>query len=802
MSDVGGGFGVNNVTLTLDDAGVSLPDNGQIVTGIYKPTNVGAGDTFAAPAPAPPYSALLSAFSGTGPNGSWALYIMDDEPGDQGAIAGGWSLTMATTTSPPAPANDECAAAQSISGSSGSVSCTTANATKEVGEPDHVGNPGGASVWYAWTAPSTSPATFDTALTTFDTLLAVYTGGVVSNLTLVASNNDIGTDNLNSRLTFTPVAGTTYRVAVDGANGASGNLKLRWAQASTPLPDLAVVGSAVNPRITTETFASSSCAVREGLIQAGTRRLIRFDTQTENQGTADLFFGSPANNPLFVWAPCHAHYHFQNYMSYRLRDAQGNLAAIGLKVGFCMLDSFRWDPNAPPSGKYNCGNQGIQTGWGDLYNSTLDGQWIDITGLPDGNYTIELEVNPQGIIQESDYSNNITTVPISIGNPFAPPLNDNFASAGTLSGGFSSEPGTTANATKEPGEPDHAGNSGGHSVWYKWTALSTKSVTIDTIGSSFDTLLAVYTGNSVGALSLVASNGDIGPGDLQSRVTFSATAGTVYRIAVDGFDGASGNLILTLNQTIGNDNFADCQFIGGVSGVAYGSDAGATKEPGEPDHAGNSGGESIWYCWTAPINGAATFDTIGSTFNTLLAVYTGDSVSNLTLVAANDDIDPANGNLQSRLTFNAAALALYHIAIDGYNADSGDSTLNWDLVADATSPVALASVRNIAAIVERGGPKLNYRFLEEGELQLTITGRPVQRYRVELSCDLVHWTPSAATLTDALGLGYFTDKTTMHSNQRMTFNDPVCGPAQIAGASVSASKARFYRVIALAPSSQ
>ena len=78
----------------------------------------------------------------------------------------------------------------------------------------------------------------------------------------------------------------------------------------------------------------------------------------------------------------------------------------------------------------------------------------------------------------------------------------------------------------------------------------------------------------------------------------------------------------------------------------------------------------------------------------------------------------------------------------------------------------------------------------------------MQRYRVEVSCDLVHWTPSAATLTDALGLGYFTDKTTMHSNQRMTFNDPVCGPGQIAGASVSASKARFYRVIALAPSSQ
>src|SRR5438876_6698737 len=97
MSDVGGGFGVNNVTLTLDDAGVSLPDNGQIVTGIYKPTNVGAGDTFAAPAPAGPYNALLSAFNGAGPNGSWALYVVDDASNDQGTIAGGWSLSIRTS---------------------------------------------------------------------------------------------------------------------------------------------------------------------------------------------------------------------------------------------------------------------------------------------------------------------------------------------------------------------------------------------------------------------------------------------------------------------------------------------------------------------------------------------------------------------------------------------------------------------------------------------------------------------------------------------------------------------------------
>jgi hypothetical protein len=160
----------------------------------------------------------------------------------------------------------------------------------------------------------------------------------------------------------------------------------------------------------------------------------------------------------------------------------------------------------------------------------------------------------------------------------------------------------------------------GHSVWAQWTAPSTKAVTIDTIGSSFNTLLAVYTGNNVSALTPVVSNDDIGSGQQQSRVTFSATAGTVYRIAVDGFNGAVGSIVLTLNQTLQNDNFANCQFIGGSSGYVYGANAGATREPGEPNHAGNAGGQSVWYCWTAPISGTATLDTIGSTYNTLLAV--------------------------------------------------------------------------------------------------------------------------------------------------------------------------------------
>jgi subtilisin-like proprotein convertase family protein len=693
------------------------------------------------------------------------------------------------------PTNDNFSAGAPISGTTGSIHGNNAAATKESGEPNHAGNAGGHSVWYNWTAPSSSAATFDTAMSAFDTLLAVYTGNSVGGLTLIASNDNISTNNSRSRVTFTPVAGTVYHIAVDGANGANGNLTLRWANAATPLPDLSIVASALNPRITTETFGSGSCAVVEGLIQAGTRRLIRFDTETENSGTADLFFGDPSANPLFVWAACHAHYHFQNYMAYRLRDSSGRLVALGLKVGFCVLDVFRWSSGAPNSAKYSCNNQGIQVGWGDLYDSTLDGQWIDITGLPDGNYVIEVEANPLGIIQESNYGNNLVQVPISIGNPNAPPLNDNFANSQALLGGFSSVVGNNANATKEAGEPNHAGNAGGHSLWYSWNAPSTKSVTIDTMSSSFNTLLAVYTGSSVSSLSAVASNDDIVAGStLQSRVTFNATAGVNYMIAVDGFNGATGSVVLTLNQTIQNDNFLSCQYIGGVSGVVYGSNAGATKESGEPDHAGNPGGQSVWYCWTAPIGGTVTFDTTGSTFNTLLAAYTGSAVNNLTLVANNDDITPGSV-LQSRISFTAVGLSRYNIVIDGYNGDSGDTTLTWNLVGSGGN-VVLAGVVDKTGALSPNGAVLKYSFLPDGEFQLGIEGASEQHYRVERSCDLVHWLPLVTTLADYSGKASFIDKAAMHVKSES--GDPICGAGKVVGVTAaSGAEARFYRAVAV-----
>lgn len=145
----------------------------------------------------------------------------------------------------------------------------------------------------------------------------------------------------------------------------------------------------------------------------------------------------------------------------------------------------------------------------------------------------------------------------SLYGPPGVPANDNFASATVinLNGSPSvSIKGYNTNATKEPLDPRQGDNPGGRSVWWLWTAPSNGNVTLDTgkttgtgpnqrttvaggNSSYFDTTLGVYTGTSLAGLTKVTENDDINSGVAQvSRVTFAATAGTAYRIAVDGYN--------------------------------------------------------------------------------------------------------------------------------------------------------------------------------------------------------------------------------------------------------------------------
>ena len=108
--------------------------------------------------------------------------------------------------------------------------------------------------------------------------------------------------------------------------------------------------------------------------------------------------------------------------------------------------------------------------------------------------------------------------------------------------------GSNMGASKETDEPNHAGTTGGKSVWWTWTATASETVTVDTIGSDFDTVLAVYTGTAVDALSQIASDDDEG-GNATSRLTIAAVAGTSYPIVVDGYGGNGGLIRLNVSLT-------------------------------------------------------------------------------------------------------------------------------------------------------------------------------------------------------------------------------------------------------------
>ena len=130
----------------------------------------------------------------------------------------------------------------------------------------------------------------------------------------------------------------------------------------------------------------------------------------------------------------------------------------------------------------------------------------------------------------------------------AAPVNDNFANAislnavGPLQGTIT---GSNVGATKETGEPIAANSGGGKSIWYKWTATFTGTMDFNTEGSSFDTVLGIYTGTAVANLQLVAQNDDVAfPQDLTSDTQFPVTQGAVYFILVDGHEGDSGSVVL------------------------------------------------------------------------------------------------------------------------------------------------------------------------------------------------------------------------------------------------------------------
>ncbi|HVV48794.1 MAG TPA: hypothetical protein VHO06_03970 [Polyangia bacterium] len=185
-----------------------------------------------------------------------------------------------------------------------------------------------------------------------------------------------------------------------------------------------------------------------------------------------------------------------------------------------------------------------------------------------------------------------------------PPANDDFADAKILGGPLPLEvAGTTVGATREVGEPIAAeATPSGHSVWFRWEATSTGYVSVGACGSEERVNLAVYTGTALGALTEVGSTRFSNAADCawnERGVIFTAHAGTIYSIAVEG-DGLTNQYLppqsgeapiqlhLSRPTAPANDDFVDAEAIEPRE-IAYSAiNVGATHEPGEPDHRGEA----------------------------------------------------------------------------------------------------------------------------------------------------------------------------------------------------------------------
>ena len=143
-----------------------------------------------------------------------------------------------------------------------------------------------------------------------------------------------------------------------------------------------------------------------------------------------------------------------------------------------------------------------------------------------------------------------------------------------------------------------------------------------------------------------------------------------------------GSYTSWLAGTVGrppNDAFAAATWLSCPVGNQYQGTAFATGESGEPAHAGDLPDSSVWFRINAPASGLLRLSTLGSTFDTTLAVYVGGSTIALTTIGANDDAADGSGRRQSVLTVPVTAGQTYRIAVDGYGRAQGSAQLNWML---------------------------------------------------------------------------------------------------------------------------
>jgi hypothetical protein len=325
----------------------------------------------------------------------------------------------------------------------------------------HAGKIARRSVWTRWTPTSAGIATFRTAGSGFDTILAVYTGSEVWKLTEVGSDDD-GNGFLTSQVRFQAEPGTNYYIAISGFGSADGPFILDWRLEQTaqllpvfalqPVDQAIAPGSNVTFAVEGDDALSWQWYFDEQPIEGATTKLLSLS----NVGIADI-----------------GTYFCRASLGGRSRDSR----PARLQFNFDDLGRI----------------QGSVLSTEKLFDSRVIVNDFRSAGIP-----VRRKAVARGFSGTQVFS--------------------------------------TIGSTKEIGEPNHCGVPGGASEWYAVQAEADGTLCINTDGSNFDTVLAVYTGpgDEFSTLVSVACDNNGGADGNDSRVAFQASAGTIYWIAVDG----------------------------------------------------------------------------------------------------------------------------------------------------------------------------------------------------------------------------------------------------------------------------
>lgn len=224
------------------------------------------------------------------------------------------------------------------------------------------------------------------------------------------------------------------------------------------------------------------------------------------------------------------------------------------------------------------------------------------------------------------------------------------------------------------------GGVGGRLVAQPISAFVEPAVTNVVLGTAVTFCVTAQGGGVVGYQW--QKNGLNLPGETNQCLTVSNVSiadGGSYRATVLGatavVQSEEGLLLVNLSSLPGHDYFDGGTFITVPSNSVVGANFSATREQNEPFHSGLITSNSVWYRWRSPVSGVVTFDTRGSTFDTVMAVY-GGSLTRLTLVGSDDD---GGGFHTSRVTWNAQAGIDYNIVIDGVTGETGNYVCSWNL---------------------------------------------------------------------------------------------------------------------------